>query len=80
MEDRDIVKRIGELAERERTLESAHIGEGLSPDDAEHLHELQVQLDQCWDLLAQRRARRTAGKDPDEAQIRGEAVVEHYLQ
>jgi hypothetical protein len=41
---------------------------------------LQENLDQCWDLLRQRRARRAAGLNPDEAQVRPVETVEHYLQ
>src|SRR3712207_8929155 len=44
------------------------------------LHEVEVQLDQCWDLLRQRRARRNAGQDPDIAAVRPEGTVEGYLQ
>jgi Protein of unknown function (DUF2630) len=40
---------------------------------------LEVTLDQCWDLLHQRRARREAGRDPDEASVRDEKTVEGYL-
>jgi hypothetical protein len=41
---------------------------------------LEVSLDQCWDLLRQRRARRNAGLNPDDAQARPESIVEHYQQ
>ena len=53
-----------------------------SADDADRrrLNELEIALDQCWDLLRQRRALRNAGRDPDDAQIRAEEVVERYLQ
>jgi hypothetical protein len=44
--------------------------------DEEH----EVTLDQCWDLLRQRRARRAAGQDPDDVAVRPEEVVEHYRQ
>jgi hypothetical protein len=40
--------------------------------------EFAVQLDQCWDLLRQRRARREFGQDPKGAQVRSPEVVEHY--
>jgi len=43
------------------------------------LQELQVTLDQCWDLLHQRRARRAAGMDPDDASVRDAGQVEGYL-
>ena len=53
---------------------------GLSEDDTTRLDHLGVQLDQCWDLLRQRRARRRAGQDPDLAAVRDEGTVEHYRQ
>lgn len=56
MDDTDIVRRINKLAEEEHGLERAHEGEELSGQDLERLHELEVALDQCWDLLRQRRA------------------------
>jgi hypothetical protein len=43
------------------------------------LKSIEVQLDQCWDLLHQRRARRNAGLNPDEAQVRDPSTVEGYL-
>jgi hypothetical protein len=44
------------------------------------LREIEITLDQCWDLLRQRRARRAAGQDPDDVAVRPEEVVEHYRQ
>jgi hypothetical protein len=44
------------------------------------MREVQVVLDQCWDLLRQRRARRSAGQDPDDTSLRGADTVERYLQ
>jgi hypothetical protein len=52
----------------------------LSKDDRERLKKIEVELDQCWDLLRQRRARRAAGLDPDGATLRNEETVEKYLQ
>ncbi len=52
----------------------------LTPHDRKQLDDITVQLDQFWDLLRQRRARRDAGQDPDVAQMRKEDVVEHYQQ
>jgi Protein of unknown function (DUF2630) len=46
--------------------------------DRARLRRLEVTLDQCWDLLRQRRARRAAGLDPDGAQVRDEKTVEGY--
>ncbi len=80
MDDQEIVNRINELAEQEHRLEEAHVGEGLAPEEEERLRTIEVALDQCWDLLRQRRARRRAGQDPDDAQERSAPVVEGYRQ
>ena len=80
MDDVEIVHRISELADEERSLEQAHVGKGLSDDEATRLRSVEIALDQCWDLLRQRRARRRAGQDPDDAEVRSEAVVEGYKQ
>jgi hypothetical protein len=56
------------------------VGDGLSPEESERLRTIEVSLDQCWDLLRQRRARRNAGQDPDEAAARSAPVVENYQQ
>lgn len=78
MQDEEIVRRIGDLTAEEHRLEGA--GLDRSETDDERLHSVEVALDQCWDLLRQRRARRASGRDPDEAQVRPEAVVESYEQ
>jgi hypothetical protein len=80
MEDRDIVAEIGRLTAEEHTIERAHVGAALGSNEQERLDALGVALDQCWDLLAQRRARRSAGLDPDEAHVRAPEVVEHFRQ
>ena len=80
MDDRQLMDRIGALVEEEHTLERQATGAGLDDDQEARLRELEVQLDQCWDLLRQRRARRDAGQDPDIAQVRPEGTVEGYLQ
>ena len=80
MDDAQIVNRIRELADEEHALEQAHAGSGLSGEELERLHATEVALDQCWDLLRQRRARRDAGQDPDSAAVRPEGVVEGYQQ
>ena len=80
MDDRQVLDRIGALVEEEHTLESQAIGEGLDQHEQARLHDVEVQLDQCWDLLSQRRARRDAGQDPDTAHVRPEGTVEGYLQ
>jgi hypothetical protein len=80
MDDAEIVRRIGELADEEHELERSHAGTGLSGPELERLQSIEASLDQCWDLLRQRRARRQAGQDPDAATPRTASVVEHYEQ
>lgn len=80
MDDREITDRITRLVDDEHRLEQAHVGQGLSEEETDRLHAIEVELDRCWDLLRQRRARRAAGQDPDEAQPRSAPVVEDYWQ
>ena len=80
MDDKEIVKRISELAAEEQELEEAHVGEGLSDDELKRKRELEISLDEMWDLLRQRRAKRSAGQDPDAAAQRTADTVEGYLQ
>jgi len=80
MDDAEVARRIAELTDEEHRLERSHAGKGLSPDELERLRALEVSLDQCWDLLRQRRARRSSGLDPDVAEPRSEGVVEGYQQ
>jgi len=80
-DDADIIKRIDGLVDEEHALERAHgDGRSLSNDEKARLRDLEVQLDQLWDLLRQRRARRNAGLDPDEAEPRDPSTVEGYRQ
>ena len=79
MEDAQVFERINELAHQEHELfERESKGEATDADRA-RLEELNVALDQCWDLLHQRRARRSAGMDPDQAAVRDEQTVEGYV-
>jgi hypothetical protein len=80
MEDQDVMEQINQLAHEEHSLfEKASTDEGLNPREHERLKHLEVQLDRCWDLLHQRRARRNAGLDPGEARVRDESTVEGYV-
>ena len=54
--------------------------EALSEHDRTRLHALEVELDQTWDLLRQRRALRAVGEDPDKAEMRPPDIVEKYEQ
>jgi Protein of unknown function (DUF2630) len=80
MDDRQLIDRIGALVTEEHALERQASGDGLDEQEQDRLRELEVQLDQCWDLLRQRRARRDAGLDPEGATVRPEGTVEGYLQ
>jgi hypothetical protein len=81
MDDPDIFELTNALSEEEERLyEHAGDGHGLSTEETARLAAIQVELDRCYDLLHQRRARRAAGLDPREAHLRPGAVVEHYDQ
>ena len=80
MTDEELVARITQLVEEEHRLEGSRVGEGLDDGDARRLRDLEVALDQTWDLLRQRRARRAAGLDPDGAEPRDPRTVEGYRQ
>ncbi|TMK29347.1 MAG: DUF2630 family protein [Actinobacteria bacterium] len=79
MGDEDIITRINDLAHEEHQLFEKESEGKASTRERERLKEIQVQLDQCWDLLHQRRARRSAGMDPDQAAVRPETTVEGYV-
>lgn len=80
MDDQEITDQINRLVDEEHRLEQAHVGQGQSEEESNRLHAIEVELDRCWDLLRQRRARRAAGQDPDEAQPRSAQIVENYRQ
>ena len=82
MADDDVLANIQQLADEEHELYERHraAGSALTEDEHRRLEELQVQLDQCWDLLRQRRARRQYGEDPTDARARDESTVEGYQQ
>jgi len=78
-DDKDVLDHINELAHEEHELfEKESRGEATEADK-ERLTDVGVKLDQCWDLLHQRRARRSAGMDPDQADERDERTVEGYV-
>jgi hypothetical protein len=80
MDDLEVLSRINSLVDEEHHLLSRKTGGSASADEHERLARLEVELDQCWDLLRQRRARRNAGEDPAGASARDENTVEHYKQ
>ncbi len=79
MSDQEVIDRINQLAAEEHELFSKESQGQASEADRERLKSLEVSLDQCWDLLHQRRARRAAGSDPDQATVRDEKTVEGYV-
>ena len=81
MQDSEIFGRINNLVDEEHTLrERMQRGDLTADEEHQRLRSLEEELDQCWDLLRQRRARRDAGENPDEAQSRPTGEVEGYLQ
>jgi hypothetical protein len=81
MSDDDIPGRVRSLVEREHELRALRAsGELSSADERDEMQRVEEALDQCWDLLRQRRARSEFGGDPDDADARPTGVVENYLQ
>jgi hypothetical protein len=77
--DKTILDQISALVDEEHEL--LGMGEesgGLNDQQKARLQEVKVHLDQCWDLLRQRRAKREFGEDPDDAAVRDEKTVEGY--
>jgi hypothetical protein len=75
--DETVLSKITDLVHEEQTL---YGHDGLTDHDQVRLQAIQVELDQCWDLLRQRRARREFGQNPDDAKVRPASVVERYEQ
>jgi hypothetical protein len=79
--DHPMFDRINELAaEEEQLWEQAGDGEGLEATQRQRLETIRVELDQCYDLLRQRQARRSAGLNPDDAEVRPRETIERYQQ
>lgn len=75
--DQSVLSHIDQLVKEEERLYAKN---GLSDEDQARLGEVKVALDQCWDLLRQRRALREFGEDPDKAKVRPAKIVENYEQ
>jgi hypothetical protein len=84
MTDESIATRIERLVAEEHDLRTREQAERNDDDalaaDRARLSEVAVELDRCWDLLRQRRALRTAGANPEDADARDATTVERYLQ
>ena len=80
MQDNDVLSKISELVDEEhRLLEQRGSGE-MGEDGHKRIAELEIQLDQCWDFLRQRRAAREAGRDEATVSVRDPSIVERYQQ
>jgi uncharacterized protein DUF2630 len=75
--DKSVLQHIDELVTQEHRLQAQ---DSLTEDERARLRTIQVELDQSWDLLRQRRALRATGQDPDKAQVRPAEIVEKYEQ
>ena len=73
--DKTVLHHIQDLADEEHRLYEKG---NLSEEEIARLKKINVELDQCWDLLRQRRALREFGRDPDEAEARAASTVERY--
>ena len=81
MDDKDIMSRISELIETERELRGQlQRGELSTEQERERLRSAEEALDQCWDLLRQRRAKREFGESPEGVAVRSVPEVEGYQQ
>ena len=80
MEDPQIHGAIDRMVAEEHELWQREAAGEATDSDRQRLDALRVSLDQCWDLLRQRRARREAGRNPDAAELRAPEVVERYEQ
>jgi len=77
MSDESVLGNIQKLVHEEQHLYGQ---EALSDHDRVRLEQIKIELDQCWDLLRQRRAREEFGQNPDDAKVRPASVVERYKQ
>jgi hypothetical protein len=75
MSDKTILEHISSLVDEERQLRA---DTSKPEENATRLKHVAEQLDQCWDLLRQRRAKREFGEDADSAAVRDVGTVERY--
>jgi hypothetical protein len=81
LDDKEILGQISALIKTEHELrEKLTAGELTEGEEQARLTTAEEALDQCWDLLRQRRARREYGEDPEQAEARPAPEVEGYLQ
>jgi len=84
MTDETVLSRIEALVKEEHALQAREESDATDGDaldvDRRRMRDVEIELDRCWDLLRQRRARRAAGQDPDGAEARDAGTVENYRQ
>jgi hypothetical protein len=83
MSDESIAAEIDRLVSEEKDLrrrEQDREDDQTLEADRDRLRAVEVELDRCWDLLRQRRAKEEFGQDPDDAEARGAGTVENYKQ
>jgi hypothetical protein len=81
MDQHEILQQVEALVDQEHELRArAQRGELDLAEEQAQLRRVEEALDQCWDLLRQRRARQEAGQDPDQAVVRPVSEVENYQQ
>jgi len=78
MDDQQVTESIDRLAREEHELYERAARGTATDGERQRLQQIQTRLDQCWDLLRQRRARREFGLDPDEAHLRDARTIEKY--
>ncbi len=84
MSEESIAAKIDRLVNEEKELRGREQTDRDDEDaleaDRERLRAVEVELDQCWDLLRQRRAKEEFDQNPDEAKARSAGTVENYKQ
>jgi Protein of unknown function (DUF2630) len=80
MDDSTVLGKIEELVAEEQSLLRPGGGQGDDSGRQRRLEEIGVELDRCWDLLRQRRAREEFAQDPDTVHVRDADTVERYMQ
>jgi hypothetical protein len=79
-DDNAILDQIGALVAEEQRLREQRAGHSLDTESAQRLQAVEERLDQCWDLLRQRRGREEFGLGADDTAVRPTGVVENYEQ
>ena len=78
--DRAVLATINDLADEEHRLLKLESDRTATDLDRQRVAEIKLELDRCWDLLRQRRAKCNVGQDPRQASLRSESTVENYRQ